>query len=108
VIRPDSGADVVVALLLSALFVMISLCAFTMLCWRVGADLGELPEMPLSIGSFSQRLFWLLIALLALVFAKLIDAFVKSWNSAAGSKKIFSCADELSAVEFDSLVAAHE
>lgn len=107
-VRPISSAGVVLALVLSTFFVMVSLGAFTMLCWRVGADLGELPEMPLLSGLFSKRLFWLLIAALALLFARLIDAFMMVGNSAPESNRIFSSADELPAGALDCLMAAPE
>jgi hypothetical protein len=75
VIRPASGADAVLALLFSMIFVTLGLASFTAFCWKVASDLDESPAFPLTQGLLSQRSSWLLLAGLAWLFAKLIDAF---------------------------------
>jgi hypothetical protein len=52
-----------------------------MFCWLVGSDLGELPAFPLPQGFLSQRGSWLLIAILASLFAGLIGSFAELLKS---------------------------
>jgi hypothetical protein len=99
---------VVAALLLSTFSVTLSVAAFTMLCWKVGADLGDLPDLPLFHGSFGRRLAWLLLSAGAILFAKLIDACVSGWKSSDGINKSSYSADELPAGTLDCFVVAPE
>jgi hypothetical protein len=72
-------ADVVLALI-SAIFVTAGLAAFTMLCWRVGSELGALSDFPVMGGYLRQREPWLLIAVAAVLLASLIEAFAAAIN----------------------------
>jgi hypothetical protein len=63
--RHSSGADVILALTFSMLFVTMSLVCFSMFFWKATAGAGEFGEV------------WLFGAILAFLFAKLIDAFAE-------------------------------
>ena len=102
VVRPASGADVALALGLSIACVTLGLVSFTLLCWRVGSDLGTLPEFPALPKFFSHRSTWLFLAILSSLFAKLIDVFVATLETAASLKNKLSPADEISADELPS------
>lgn len=113
VIRPASGADVALALLLSMLLVSIllvttGLAAFTMLCWKVGSDLGALPLFPSFQGFLKQRESWLLLATLAWLFAKLIDVIAADFSNADRFKERAGHADGAPADGLCPLVVAPE
>ena len=63
--RHSSGADVVLALIFSMIFVTLSLVCFSMFCWKAAVGVGEFAEI------------WLFGAIVAILFAKLIDAFAE-------------------------------
>jgi hypothetical protein len=81
---------------------MTAVSAFTMLCWKVGSEQGELPAFPLGRGFWQQRGSWLLVAVLGWLFARLMSPF-------ALAPKVWRCrADELSAESLRRLVVAAE
>jgi len=53
------------------IFVTLGLVAFTAFCWKAAFDLDDSPE----------RIYWLFLAGLAWLFAKLIDAFAELLKS---------------------------
>jgi hypothetical protein len=84
------------------IFETLAVASFTMLCWRVGSDLRQLPTFPASQGFLSRRESWLLLAVLTWLFAKLIGAFVELFKSLPRE------ADELPTESVRELVAARE
>jgi hypothetical protein len=100
--RPASSASVVLALTFSSASVLTALSAFTMLCWKVGSEQGELPAFPVARGFWQQRGSLLLVAILGWLFARLISSFAlapKVWRRPA---------DELNAESLRRLVVAPE
>jgi hypothetical protein len=108
VVRPSSSADVGLALFLSASCVAIALVFFTILCWRVGSELGALPQFPADQGVLSQRIPLLLLALIGWLFAKLIESFVAGFPTVNTLKDEASTADELPADGLCDLLSASE
>jgi hypothetical protein len=102
VLRSTSGADVALALILNTFFVTLGVVSFTMFCWLVLADLGELRAFPLAQGFLSQREPWLMMAVLSSVFAVLIGSFVELLKSMPQE------ADELRAESLRTFVTASE
>lgn len=75
----------------------IGLVSFTLLCWKTGSDVGFLPAFPGLQGIWGHRAVWLGVAIAALVFAKLIDAFAGIFSRGDSLKGASDAADELPA-----------